>query len=132
MRFARIIFSVAGIWGILILPPLYLMEQRIGRNSPPAITHPEYFYGFIGVALAFQIVFLIVGRDPVRYRPIMIPSMVEKFSFAIACSILFNAHRIPNQMFAASMIDLLFGILFVAAYIRTSSSSSVRRASAAT
>lgn len=36
-------FFVAGIYGLLILSPIYFMENTIGRETPPAITHPEYF-----------------------------------------------------------------------------------------
>jgi hypothetical protein len=52
MKFAKIVFLIAGIQGLLILAPLYFLERTIGRQAPPAITHPEYFYGFVGVALA--------------------------------------------------------------------------------
>ena len=48
MKFAKIIFLVAGIYGVLVLAPIYFMESTIGRQTPPAITHPEYFYGFLG------------------------------------------------------------------------------------
>jgi len=74
MKFARIVFLIAGIYGILVLTPLYFLEQTIGRETPPPITHPEFFYGFVGVGLAWQIVFLIIARDPLRFRPMMIPS----------------------------------------------------------
>ena len=39
MKFAKIIFWVATIWGILILTPLYFMFDLIGRQDPPPITH---------------------------------------------------------------------------------------------
>lgn len=45
--FARRVFLVAGIWGLLIMVPQYVLEDRIGRLTPPPITHPEYFYGFV-------------------------------------------------------------------------------------
>ena len=46
MKLARWIFGIAGVYGILVIAPLYFMEARIGHDDPPAITHPEYFYGF--------------------------------------------------------------------------------------
>ena len=61
MRFAKIVFTTAAAWGFLVLPPMYFLEQKIGRDTPPAITHPEYFYGFIGIALAWQLAFFIIG-----------------------------------------------------------------------
>ncbi|HEV2421763.1 MAG TPA: hypothetical protein VGS59_08655 [Candidatus Acidoferrales bacterium] len=50
MKFAKIVFWIAG-WGVLILTPLYFMFDRIGRQAPPAIAHPQY-YGFVGVAFS--------------------------------------------------------------------------------
>ncbi len=46
----------------------YLLEQQIDQDLPPAITHSEEYYGCIGVALAWQRMFLLVARDSVRYR----------------------------------------------------------------
>jgi hypothetical protein len=43
MKFARGVFLVAGIYGLLVLTPIYFLEARIGRETPPPITHPEYF-----------------------------------------------------------------------------------------
>jgi hypothetical protein len=80
MRFARIVFLVAGIYGILILSPLYFLEARIGREQPPSITHPEYFYGFVGAGLAWQVLFLVLSTNPVRYRAMILPAVLEKIS----------------------------------------------------
>ncbi len=78
MKFAKIVFWIAGIWGVLVLTPLYFMFDVIGRQDPPAITHPGFYYGFISVGLAFQAAFIAIARDPVRLRPMMIPSVLEK------------------------------------------------------
>ena len=88
MKFTKIIFRIAGIWGVLVITPLYFMFDLIGRNDPPAITHPGSFYGFIGAALAWQFAFFFIASDPVRYRPLIIPSVFEKFSYGIAVVIL--------------------------------------------
>lgn len=118
-KFARIVFYAAGIYGLLVLFPLYFMETKTGQDSPPAITHPEFYYGFIGVGLAFQVLFLIIARNPPQYRAAMIPSMLEKFSFSIATTVLFLQHRLAIQMFAAGLIDLTLGILFIIAFLKT-------------
>src|SRR5206468_3338498 len=67
--FAKRVFTIAGIYGLIVLLPLYFLERRLGEIQPPAITHPDFYYGFIGAAVAWQIVFLIIGRDPERHRP---------------------------------------------------------------
>lgn len=123
MKFAKYAFLVAGIYGLVVLLPQYFLEQKIGTDSPPAITHPEYFYGFIGVALAFQFVFLIISHDPLKYRLMILPSIIEKFTFAIAATLLFAGGRLEPQMFAAGMIDAVLGVLFIMSWFRTGSAS---------
>src|SRR5665213_2526824 len=70
------------------------MENKIGRETPPPITHPEYFYGFLGAGLAWQILFLVLSRDPLKYRAMILPSIVEKASYGIALAVLFTQHRL--------------------------------------
>ena len=101
MKFAKRVFLVAGIYGLIVLLPMYLMEAKTGRDYPPPITHPEYYYGFIGVGVAFQVLFLVLSTNPLRYRPMMIPAMIEKFSFVIAAIILFLQNRIPVAVLMA-------------------------------
>ena len=119
MKFAKRVFLIAGIYGLIVLLPLYFLEARIGRDNPPPITHPEYYYGFIGVTLVWQILLLIISTDPVRYRPIMIMPMLAKTSFVIAVTILFLQGRVAATTLGASMIDLLLVVLFFIAYVRT-------------
>lgn len=120
MKLARYIFGIAGIYGLIVLIPQYFLEEKNGVDFPPAITHPEYYYGFIGVALAFQVLFLIIAKNPAGYRTAMIPSILEKFSFGLAVTVLFLQHRIQAAMFAAGIIDLFLGLLFIVAYLKTS------------
>src|SRR6476620_5767464 len=115
MRFAKVVFLVAGIYGLIVLLPQYFLEDKNGRDFPPAITHPEYYYGFIGVGLAFQILFLLIARNPVPYRVAMIPAMSEKFSFGIASIILYLQNRLALMMLCAAAIDMILGLLFIAA-----------------
>src|SRR5688572_22182442 len=117
--FARWVFLLAGIYGLLCLAPQYLLEQQIGRDQPPPITHPEYFYGFIGVALAWQVAFLVIARDPVRYRLMMIPAVIEKFSFGIAALVLFAQQRLPTVIMPFAAIDLVLGVLFAWSFVAT-------------
>ena len=119
MIFARRVFLIAAVYGIIVLLPQYFLEDRTGRDFPPAITHAEYYYGFIGIALAWQVVFLIISRDPHRYRPIMIPAILEKATFGFAAIALFVAGRLNMQMLGAGVLDLVLGTLFVIAYVRT-------------
>lgn len=94
MTFARRVFFLAGIYGLLALSPMYFLEERLGRDFPPPVTHPEHFYGFVGVALAWQLAFLVIARDPRRYRLMMLPSILEKLSFGGAVWVLFLQERV--------------------------------------
>jgi hypothetical protein len=119
MRFAKIVFRIAGIWGVLIIAPLYFLFDLISRNDPPPITHPGFFYGFAGLALAWQFVFLVIATDPARYRPLMLPSMLEKFSYGIAVVVLVLQGRTRSSDLVFAVTDLLLGVLFVFAYLKT-------------
>jgi hypothetical protein len=119
MKFARWVFLLAGIYGVLVVVPQFFLERRVGEDYPPPITHPEYFYGFAGVALAWQFAFLIISRDPVRFRPIMLPGIMEKAAFGFATIALYLEERLAWQMLAFGLIDLVLGALFLVAWVKT-------------
>jgi hypothetical protein len=119
MRFAKIAFWMAAIWGALVITPLYFMLDLISRMDPPPITHPAFFYGFVGAALAWQIAFFFIASDPARYRPLMIPSIFEKFSYGAAVIILVLQGRMHSSDLLFAATDLLLGFLFVVAYFKT-------------
>lgn len=72
--------------------------------------------------MAWQIAFLIMSTDPLRYRPLLVAAMVEKGSYVIAAFWLFALGRIPTVVFGAGVIDLVLGLLLVAAYWATAPS----------
>jgi hypothetical protein len=119
MRFARYTFAAAGTIGILVLVPMYFFLEKTGADNPPPVTHPEFYYGFVGVALAFQIVFLIIATDPSKYRPLMLASIVEKFAFVIPTFYLYSQGRTAGPIIGGAALDLMWGVLFVVSYFRT-------------
>lgn len=121
MKFAQQVFRWAGILGVIIVAPMYFLEDRIGRDLPPAITHPEYFYGFIGVTFAWQVVYLIIATDPVRYRPLMLTGVLAKGSYATATAVLFLLGRVAAPMATSALFDLTLAVLFALAYVKTAS-----------
>jgi hypothetical protein len=118
MKYAQRVFTFAGIWGLIVLSPLYFSFERIGRLDPPPITHPDFFYGFVGVALTWQVAFLVIGRDPVRFRPMMVPAMVEKFLYVSTLTALWVLGRLGTGEFSVAVPDFVIGILFLVAYRR--------------
>jgi hypothetical protein len=115
-----VVFTVAGIWGILIMTPLYFTIDAVSRASPPPITHPELYYGFIDVTLAWQIAFLVIARNPVRYRTMMLAGILEKALYVTTMVVLcFQGHLLPGQAAVVIVPDGTLGLLFVAAFFRT-------------
>ncbi len=123
MRFAKRVFLIAAIYGFVVLVPQYFLEQKMGLDHPPAITHPEYFYGFAGVALAWQVAFLIISADPARYRTMMLPGVLEKVGFGGAVVVLYLLGRVQAIMLIPAAIDLVWGVLFAVAYVRTAATT---------
>ena len=118
MRFAKWVFLLAGFSGVLMVAPLYF-EDRFFEDSPPAINRPEFYYGFVGLCLAWQTMFIVIGLDPIRYRMAMLPSMLEKASFAVAIPILYALDRVAVTWVGFASMDATWLILFVIAYLRT-------------
>lgn len=118
MKFAKYTFLIAGIYGLIVLPPMYFLKDRVGEDFPPAVTHAEYFYGFVGVALAWQFVFLIISRDPSKYRLLMLPAILEKAAWGVPVATLFLQNKVSVSTFGAGMIDSLLGVLFAVAYFK--------------
>ena len=119
VRFARIAYLAAGIVGLAEIVPLYFYEATLNRNQPPAITHPEFYYGFLGVTLAWQVAVLVIARDPLRFRPLMPVSWIEKLLYPAAVGWLYSAGRIRVEMVPAAMLDLVWLALFVIAWLWT-------------
>jgi hypothetical protein len=126
MRFAKIIFTVAGVWGIVVLTPLFFLVDVSGRQYAPPTTYPHFFYGFLSVALAWQIAFLIIGSSPTRFRPLMIPSVVEKLGYVVTVVVLYGQARISAAEASTAVPDLLLAVLFIAAFAKTRTSGRVK------
>lgn len=122
-RFARRVFLAAGIYGIIVLLPQYLVETGFGPELPAPLTNPEHFYGFVGVALVWQLVFLIIARDVRRYRLLMLPAVLEKLAFGIPVVLLYVKGRVPTAVLTFGLLDLTLGLFFVLAYRATRDSA---------
>ncbi|HXM45772.1 MAG TPA: hypothetical protein VN924_31340 [Bryobacteraceae bacterium] len=119
MKFAKIVFWGAGAFGVLALAPLYFIFDLVGRQDPPPITHPQFYYGFAGVALAWQFAFFTIATNPARFRPMMIPSLLEKVGYVGALLALHLQGRISTVRAATGLPDALLAVLFLAAFLQT-------------
>jgi hypothetical protein len=125
-RFAKRVFLIAGIWGVLIMTSMYFLFDTVNRQYPPPITHPDFYYGFVSITFAWQIVFLLISTDPIRYRPIMVAALIEKIGYIATLGLLYANGQIQFGQFAIVAPDCILGVLFTAAFLKTK--GSMRRA----
>jgi hypothetical protein len=119
MRFAKYVFIGAGVWGIVVLTPLFWLIDVTGRPYPPPTDYPQFFYGFLFVAMAWQIAFLVIATNPIRFRPFMIPAIIEKLGYVSTLAILYSKSRISSIDTQPILPDLLLGILFIVSFVKT-------------
>ena len=117
MRFARLVFLGAGVWGIAVLTPLYWLIDVTDAGTVPT-EYPQFFYGFFAVAMAWQIAF-VIASNPSRFRSLMIPSMLEKFGYVITLAVLYGQAHISATDAQAAVPDMLLGLLFIVAFVKT-------------
>ena len=117
IKFAKRLFFGAGLYGIAVLAPMLFMEGVIDEYDPPSITHAEFYYGFVCTALAWQLVYLMMFRDPIRFRPMLIPAIIGKAGFASAAYSLFFQGRLAGRNLFFPSTDLVLAALFVWAYV---------------
>ena len=118
MKVSRIVYGIAAAYGFVTLPPLYFLLGKVGHDAPPPVTHPEFYYGFVGLGLLWQMVFVLIAKDTIRYRPIMVIAILEKFIYTVPVVILYLAGELHPKVLRPALIDPLFGILFLLAYFR--------------
>lgn len=121
MKFAKWVYRIAGIYGLLVLAPLLFLERVVSQTSPPTITHPEYYYGFAITGVAWQVAFLVISSDPQRFRPLMPVTWLEK-TWGLIAIMLYIENRISLQVLTLGLMDLMFAAFFVSAYITTTQS----------
>ena len=123
MRFAKYVFIGAGVWGIVVLTPLFWLIDVTGRPYPPPTDYPQFFYGFLFVAMAWQIAFLVIATNPIRFRQFMIPAIIEKLGYVSTLAILYSKSRISAIDTQPILPDLLLGTLFIVSFVKTRTST---------
>lgn len=116
MKFSRSVFLIAGIYGLLVVTPQYFTESWVGRTFPPPVTHPEYYYGFVGAVVVWHVLFLVISRDPARYRSMMPVAALEKLAFGAPILVLYFQGRTALAIVGAAVIDLILGALFLLSF----------------
>jgi hypothetical protein len=119
MKFAKYVFIAAGVWGMAVLTPLFFLVDITGRPYTAPSDYPHFYYGFLAVAMAWQLAFLVIGSDPVRYRLLMIPAFIEKAGYIVTTTLLYGQGRISADELGTAIPDSLLLVLFVVAFLKT-------------
>ena len=108
MRFARIVFAIAGALGLLAMVPMYLAEGSYR------------YYGSLAGLVAWQFAFFVIASDPQRFRTMMIPATLEKFLWVGTLVVVYLRGQLTSPELLASTIPHgILGALFVAAFFKT-------------
>jgi hypothetical protein len=108
MRFAKIVFWIAGALGLLASVGLYFQPGSY------------VYYGLIAGVLSWQVVFFLIASDPERYRPMMIPAMLEKLIWVVTLLYFHLRGQVTASELASGVIPHgLLGVLFVIACLKT-------------
>ena len=119
MKFAKIVFWCAGVGGIVALTPAYFLLNFLSARIPPPFTHPVFYYGFIAVVQVWHAAFCCIGTDPVRFRPMMLFAVMEKFVFVFVAVVVWLSGQAISALLIVAAADFLLGVLFLAAFLKT-------------
>jgi hypothetical protein len=98
-----------------------LFRGAVFRGLPSRHQSTEFYFGFAGLCMAWQVMFIVIGLAPVRYRMAMLPSMLEKASFAVVIPILYAQDRVAPIWLGFASMDATWFVLFAIAFLRTPS-----------
>jgi hypothetical protein len=107
MRFAKIVFTIAGALGLLAMISMYLATESVR------------YYGSLGGLVAWQFAFFVIASDPRRFRPMMIPAAMEKLLWCSALLVaLLQGRMTPAEVAGGTIPHLVLGMLFIAAFFK--------------
>jgi hypothetical protein len=124
MMFAKRVFQVAGLYGLVVVALGYATFLWGADDWAVTTNHPEFVHGFFVATFAWQIAFLLIATDPVRYRLLMLAAMIEKFPYTAAVLALYASGEIDLLILAFGLIDGVFGLLFGVSYALTDGEAS--------
>ena len=115
MKLARWVFLIAGILGLIPVVPLVYTTMVKGETIPPDFASMGVFFSVsVFQYVCWQISYIILARDPVRFRSMMIPA------FFVEITAPFNPFWLFLYGFkfwiSIAVVDILLAILFVVAF----------------
>ena len=112
MKFAKWILVLAGMVGMISLFPLYFKEHTIA----PDLMYPVFYYGFISINIIWQLMYIYISHDPVKFRPIIFFGFMVKIIGAISIFFLIIQDRAEYWWIAIALVDFIFSILFLVSF----------------
>lgn len=109
----RRIFQIAFAYGLVSLIPMFFLETALAQIAPPAITHPEFYYGFLVVTLVWQWLFLEIARDPAANRRLIPLAIAEKLLYVTTLVALFASGKVA----ASAMLPAVFDAGILAGFV---------------
>ena len=132
MRFRNNAFWWGGAYGVLLALAFFFGEKLIMAKMPPELNHPEYYYAFAGALLVWHLLYLYISNHMQECRAIMPFATLEKISFAVPIFVLYLTKRITSLgLVGGAAVDLVWGALFFASYVKLGSARTTRLSSAA-
>ena len=118
IRFARRIYTGAGIYGLLVLIPLYFTIEQTGRDYPPAITHRVLH------RLCRRRRRLAARLPDHRPRSAALSAdhaghVRGEAVLPSSATVMYVRGTLPPPLMVGAAMDMLLCALFVTAYIRT-------------
>lgn len=110
IKFASRVYFWAAVYGVIVLGLAYFQPVP----DPWHLTH----LGFVGTAMVFQGVFLVIARDPLRFAPLMPVTFFEKLCFGVPAIAFAMRGQVPISSAIFGSIDLLLAALFLFAYLQ--------------
>lgn len=126
MKFSRYVFLLAAFYGVCVLVPGFFAGGAGVSSSGSSPALPEFYFGFLSLAIVFQGMFVVIAIDPIKFRPFMLIAVFEKLSFFLVVVVLASSGRMSteSQYFLGGMIDGGLAALFLTAWLVTPSLSS--------
>ena len=118
MKFARWTFLIASIFGLLPVIPFLRAALFDEPDFLPEIgSMGLFFYIFIVQFVCWQIFYILISRDPARYRPLMILAFFVELIGAInPIWLYFYGYKL---WILIAILNILFALLFLVAFYLT-------------
>ena len=116
MGFARFAYLAAGLWGVIVISLGYVSYLAGADPTLTALARPEIVHGFFLVTLPWQLLFLLISRNPAAYVAVMPLTVLEKLPFAAVTLSMFARGQVTPMMGFFGALDGVFGVMFCIAY----------------